>query len=78
MIWLILLVGLAGRHLNALINSISYLLISHDLSVINLLCDEVIVLKDGGVIEQGETCQILQNSRHPYTKALMDAVPGRV
>lgn len=67
-----LMMDLQERH------SISYLLISHDLSVINLLCDEVIVLKDGGVIEQGETCQILQNSRHPYTKALMDAVPGRV
>jgi peptide/nickel transport system ATP-binding protein len=55
---------------------LSYLLISHDLAVVNLLCDHVIVLRGGRVIEQGEPQQLFQSAQHPYTLALLAAVPG--
>ncbi len=55
---------------------LSYLLISHDLAVVNLLCDDVIVLREGRVIEQGATEELFLNARHPYTLALLNAVPG--
>jgi len=54
---------------------ITYLFISHDLAVVDLVCDEVIVLYQGRVVEQGTPAQLFQSAAHPYTRALMDAVP---
>lgn len=55
---------------------ISYLFISHDLSVINLICDDVLVLKEGKVVEH-DSCQTLfKNPQHPYTQSLLAAIPG--
>jgi len=56
---------------------LSYLFVSHDLAVVNLMCDEVLVLQSGRVIEQGPSEQIFQQAKHPYTRALIDAVPGQ-
>jgi peptide/nickel transport system ATP-binding protein len=52
------------------------LFISHDLSVVRSLCDRVIVLYLGRVMEEGPASQVLQEPRHPYTRALLSASPG--
>ena len=54
---------------------VTYLFISHDLAVVDMVCDEVIVLYQGRVVEQGSPDTLFQSAAHPYTRALMDAVP---
>ncbi len=56
---------------------LSYLLVSHDLAVVNLMCDDVLVLQSGRVVEQGSASQIFEHAEHPYTRALLAAVPGQ-
>jgi peptide/nickel transport system ATP-binding protein len=52
------------------------LLISHDLAVVAQLADRVLVMKDGVVVEEGATGDVLSAPQHPYTRRLLDAVPG--
>jgi microcin C transport system ATP-binding protein len=54
-------------------HKLAYMFISHDLRVVRALADEVIVLKDGKVMEQGSATQIFKQPQHAYTKALMAA-----
>ncbi|MEG8200678.1 ABC transporter ATP-binding protein [Pseudomonas sp. 5FOS] len=54
----------------------SLLIISHDLAVVAQLADEVVVLRHGEVVEQGPMQQVLRQPRHPYTRALLAAVPA--
>jgi ABC-type glutathione transport system ATPase component len=54
---------------------LSYLFISHDLSVIEHLCDRVLVLNRGEVVEQGTAREVFDHPRDDYTKALLAAVP---
>ncbi len=54
---------------------LSLLFIGHDLSVIEFLCDRVIVLYLGRVMEMGTAAELYANPRHPYTRALLDAAP---
>lgn len=65
-----LMMDLQDRH------GLSYLLVSHDLAVVNLMCDDVLVLQSGQVVEQGPSAQIFQHAAHPYTRMLISAVPG--
>jgi peptide/nickel transport system ATP-binding protein len=55
---------------------VTYLLISHDLAIVDLLCDEVIVLQQGRIVEQGTCDQVFTTPRHAYTRALLAAMPG--
>jgi peptide/nickel transport system ATP-binding protein len=54
----------------------SLLLISHDLAVVAHLADEVLVLRQGEVVERGPMEEILRAPQHPYTQALLDALPA--
>ncbi len=56
---------------------ITYLFISHDLAVVDLVCDDVIVLHQGRVVEQGPADELFNNPQHAYTRRLLAAVPGR-
>ena len=54
---------------------ITYVFISHDLSVVKYITDEVLVMYLGNVMEKGKTEQLFANPLHPYTQALFSAVP---
>ena len=54
-------------------HNLAYLFISHDLKVVRALSDEVIVMKDGKVVEHGTATQIFEDPRDPYTRALIKA-----
>lgn len=54
---------------------ISYMFISHDLSVVKYISDSIVVMYLGNIVEMGSTADICTNASHPYTKALFSAVP---
>ncbi|MEM3041566.1 MAG: ABC transporter ATP-binding protein [Nitrososphaerota archaeon] len=54
---------------------LTYLFISHDLAVSKYFCDRIAVLYRGRVVEEAPADELLDNPQHPYTKALIDAVP---
>lgn len=54
---------------------IAYLFISHDLSVVRSVTDRVLVMKDGRIVEQGDTDVVFRTPQHNYTKELIAAVP---
>ena len=54
---------------------LTYLFISHDISVIGYLSDRVAVMYLGDIVETGQVAAVLDNPRHPYTQSLLSAVP---
>lgn len=68
---LALLRSLRDRH------GLTILFISHDLGIIAQFCDRVAVMRQGRVVEQGRVSEVLHHPRHPYTQALLAAIPGR-
>ena len=52
-------------------NHISAIFVSHDLPLVSNLCDRVIIMKDGKVVEEGKTKDVMQKPQHPYTKELL-------
>lgn len=54
---------------------IAYLFVSHDIGIVRAIADWIVVMKGGHVVEQGPAEQVLHGPTHPYTAALLDAVP---
>ncbi len=55
--------------------SLTYLFVAHDLSVVDYFCDRIVVMYLGKIMEIGTNKQIVKNAKHPYTTALLSAVP---
>lgn len=55
---------------------LTYLIISHDLSVMQYICDRIGVMYLGKLVEVGETEDLFTNPKHPYTKSLVDSIPS--
>lgn len=73
-------VSIQAQVLNLLLDlqqrfGMTYLLISHDLAVVNHLCEEVVVMQQGRIVERGSPKQLFTHALHPYTQTLLNAVP---
>jgi oligopeptide/dipeptide ABC transporter ATP-binding protein len=62
------------RELNETLG-LTIILISHDLAVVGRVCDRIVVMYAGRVVESGDPAAVLTAPAHPYTQALLDAVP---
>jgi oligopeptide/dipeptide ABC transporter ATP-binding protein len=74
-------VSIQSQILNLLVElksrlDLSYIFISHDLSIVEHVSDRVLVMYLGRIVEEGTATQVLRQPRHPYTEALVSAVPG--
>jgi peptide/nickel transport system ATP-binding protein len=56
-------------------DNLGFLFVSHDLNVVRMMCDRTIVLRAGGIVEEGESRALFANPQTEYTRELVDAVP---
>ena len=56
---------------------LTYIFISHDLSVVKHFCDTILVMKEGKIVERGDAEQVFHHPEHPYTQHLISSIPGR-
>lgn len=57
--------------------NLSYLFISHDLSVVRYMCDRVLVMYQGKIVEEGPTDVLFKNPQNAYTQKLLSSIPRR-
>ncbi|MCC0022548.1 MAG: ABC transporter ATP-binding protein [Nitratireductor sp.] len=57
--------------------NLSLLFVTHDLRVAAQLCDRIIVMQKGEIVESGITAEVFANPQHPYTQNLLSSIPGR-
>jgi len=74
-------VSIQAQIINLLIDiqqefNLSYIIISHDLAVVEHICDRIAVMYLGKVVEEGSCAEVYTNPLHPYTKALLSAIPN--
>ncbi|MEE3650350.1 MULTISPECIES: ABC transporter ATP-binding protein [unclassified Brenneria] len=75
-------VSVQAQVLNLLVDlkaelGLTYLFISHDLAVVRYIADRVLVMNGGRIVEEGDHQRIWHQPQHPYTRTLLDAVPGK-
>lgn len=73
-------VSIQAQILNLLKNlkeefQLTVLFVSHDLSVVRHLCERILVMSEGKIVEEGATEQVIHEPKHPYTKSLIQALP---
>jgi peptide/nickel transport system ATP-binding protein len=56
-------------------SGLSYLFVSHDLNIVRLMCDRVMVMKAGRIVEQSDAHEIFRNPQHASTRTLLEAIP---
>ena len=56
-------------------DDLALLFVSHDLNVVRMICDRTIVLRNGGIVEQGESRALFDNPKTDYTRELVEAIP---
>jgi len=56
---------------------LTMLFISHDLSVIHKISDRILIMHKGSIVEEGSSSKIFEHPENDYTRALIDAIPGR-
>ena len=55
--------------------NLTLVLVAHDLSVVRHMCNRVLVMSRGAIVEEGPTREIFRAPRHPYTRLLLDSIP---
>jgi peptide/nickel transport system ATP-binding protein len=56
-------------------SGVSYLFITHDLSIVPTIADEIAVMKEGKIVEQGSVEKVMNEPQHPYTQKLLKSAP---
>jgi peptide/nickel transport system ATP-binding protein len=57
--------------------NLTFLFISHDLNVVASVCERILVMQNGQIVEEGPTDQIMSSPQHPYTQRLLNSRPGQ-